>query len=74
MALSHQDLDNLADKIEASIVRMETGINDRLDKLNGRTRKVEIATSVQWILWIVTGGAVTIILPYILDQLTFVRP
>lgn len=37
------------------------GVNERLDVLNGRTRKVEIATAVQWMLWVLAGASLGIL-------------
>lgn len=31
------------------------GVNERLDTLNSRTRKLEIKVAVQWMLWFLTG-------------------
>lgn len=32
------------------------GINERLDLLNGRTRKTEVKVAVQWMLWVIAGA------------------
>ena len=36
------------------------GVNARLDKLNARTRKLELKVAVQWMLWFLAGSLVTL--------------
>lgn len=39
--LTHEDLNRLADRLEARIDKRADGLDERLDLLNGRTRKNE---------------------------------
>lgn len=36
------------------------GVNERLDKVNGRIRTLELKVAVQWMLWFLAGTAVTL--------------
>lgn len=39
-----------------------SGVHQRLDTLNGRTRKVETSTSIQWFLWVMVGASLLALL------------
>lgn len=56
-------LDALAD-VRADI----KGVNDRLDTLNSRTRKVEQKVFAQWILWTALGAGVASLLPALVER------
>ena len=42
----------LKDDVQADV----KGVQDRLDRLNSRTRKVETGLAVQWVLWCIAGA------------------
>lgn len=41
------------------------GINDRLDTLNSRTRKLETKVAIMWFLWVATGTVVMALITHI---------
>jgi hypothetical protein len=46
--LTHDDLNKLADRIEARVDKRCDGIDERLDRQNGRLRKSESEIAVLW--------------------------
>ena len=42
----------LKDDVRADV----KGVQERLDRLNSRTRKVETGLAVQWVLWCIAGA------------------
>lgn len=46
------------------------GIHSRLDQLNGRTRKIEVSSAVQWMLWVLAGAVVAAALSSVFNQLS----
>jgi hypothetical protein len=54
---TNREFDQLHDMMREGFA----GLNDRLDTLNGRTRKIEISSAVQWMLWVLLGSALTLL-------------
>ena len=57
--------DRAIDKLDAAILRTETNITTRLDKLNDRTRALETKMAVQWLLWCLVGAILLPLVPEI---------
>lgn len=45
------------------------GVNNRLDTLNSRTRKNEVSSAVQWVLWIIVGASALALLPLLVSHI-----
>lgn len=61
---------NQTDFILAALADLRTdvkeglsGVHQRLDTLNGRTRAVENSVGIQWTLWIIVGMGIAALLP-----------
>lgn len=42
------------------------GIQDRLDILNGRTRSLEVASGIMWMLWVLLGSGLGMAYAYVI--------